>query len=91
MVIRDQLASSWEDLLLHLEFEPPSSAEYMIKNINRNCRGEVEEACREVLLKWLSGQPPCNSGPVTWRTLIKVIRKMDFCTLAQDLEEELLP
>ena len=90
VVIRDQLASHWEDLLIQLSFEPASSASSMIKNINRNCRGEVEEACREVLLKWLSGDPS-SSLPVTWRSLIEVIKTLDHCTLAVELEEELLP
>ena len=90
VVVRDQLASQWEDLLLQLEFEPASSTQHMIRNINRNCRGEVEEACREVLLKWLSGHPS-NCQPITWRTLIAVIKKMDHSTLACELEQELLP
>ncbi len=91
VVIRDVLASHWEDLLLQLEFQPPSSEEYMIKNIERNCRGEVEEACREVLLKWLSGDPRSNCTPVTWRTLIEVIKRLDHQNLAEELEQELLP
>ena len=90
LVIRDQLASQWEDLLLHLEFQPPSLPAAMIRNIERNSRGEVGEACREVLLKWLSGHPS-SCQPVTWRTLIAVIRKLDQCSLAEELEKELLP
>jgi hypothetical protein len=90
LIVKDQLASQWEDLLLHLEFQPQSSTEAMLRNIARNCRGEVEEACREVLLKWLSGHPS-NCQPVTWRTLIAVIKKLDHCVLAEDLEQELLP
>ena len=63
----------------------------MIRNIERNCRGNVEEACREVLLKWLSDDQPTNCTPVTWRTLIYVIKKMEYSELAEDLERELLP
>ena len=91
VVIRDVLASRWEDLLLQLDFQLPSSEEYLIKNIERNCRGDVEEACREVLLKWLSGDPPSNCTPVTWRTLIEVIKKLDHQSLAAELEQELMP
>ena len=86
--IRDQLACNWEDLLLLLEFEPASSAQNLMKTIERNSRGEVSDACREVLLKWISGQPS-NCQPVTWRTLISVIEKLDNAVLARDLEEEL--
>ena len=90
IVIRDQLASHWEDLCLVLEFQPPSLSSSMIENISRNCQYQVEECCREVLLKWLSGAT-CSSGPVTWRTLIKVIRKISFEDLADQLEHELKP
>ena len=89
MIIRDELASYWEDLLLLLQFES-SSAEVMIENIRRNCRDEVDQACREVLLMWISGHPS-KCTPVTWRTLIEVIKKLDCLTLANDLEQELLP
>lgn len=88
IVIRDQLASRWEDLCLMLEFEPSSLASAMIDNISKNCRYQVEECCREVLLKWLSGHP-CTSGPVTWRTLIRVIRTIDYDVLASELQQEL--
>ena len=91
VVVRDQLASHWEDLLLLLQFQPPSSAQDMIQHIGESCRGDVQEACREVLLKWLSGDPPSHCKPVTWRTLIGVIRKLDNRSLAGDLEKELLP
>lgn len=83
VVIRDQLASCWEDLLLKLEFEP-----YMIKNIRRNTES-VEDACKEVLSKWVS-EHPSTRRPVTWRTLIQVIECLDP-VLASDLKQELLP
>lgn len=70
-----------------LDFET-TSPHVMIENIRRNSRHEVQEACREVLLKWLSGQP-CSSGPVTWRTLIDIMRKIEYCSLADKLEQEL--
>ena len=91
VIIRDHLANCWEDLLLHLEFEGPESAQTMIEDISSHCRGEVEQACREVLLKWLSGSPPSKCTPVTWRTLIGVVKKLDCLTLADELEKELLP
>jgi len=60
----------------------------MIEIIRENCRYQVEDCCREVLVKWLSGSQ-CSSGPVTWRTLIAVMRKISFDTLADQLEQEL--
>ena len=90
IIIRDQLAGRWEDLCLSLQFEPSSSVASMIKSIERNCRYVVEDCCREVLLKWLSGQPH-SSKPVTWRTLIEVMKTLDYCLLAEELTQELLP
>ena len=88
IVIRDQLASHWEDLCVMLEFQPPSECGSMMEAIRRNCHYQVEDCCREVLLKWLSGSQ-CSSGSVTWRTLITVMRKISFDTLADQLEQEL--
>ncbi len=87
IVIRDQLASRWEDLYLEL-LQPSSLSSSIIDNISRNCRYQVEECCREVLLKWLAGNS--SSGePVTWRSFIGAIRKLSFDSLADELQTEL--
>ena len=85
--IRDYLAGNWEDLFLCLNFEPAEGNHSMIAIIKRNSFGKVEDACRDVLLKWLAGG---GRKPVTWTTFIEVLRDMGKSSLADKIKETLL-
>ena len=86
ILIRDQLARNWEDLFLCLNFEPAEENQSMISVIKRNNAGKVEDACRDVLLKWLAGG---GRKPVTWATFIEVLRDMGESSLADKTKEAL--
>ena len=58
----------------------------MISVIKRNNAGKVEDACRDVLLKWLAGG---GRKPVTWATFIEVLRDMGESSLADKTKEAL--
>ena len=46
----------------------------------------AENASQEILLKWLRGM---GKQPVTWNTLIEVLRDIDLKSLAKDIESSL--
>ncbi|MCG8622948.1 MAG: death domain-containing protein, partial [Proteobacteria bacterium] len=81
--IRDHLAGNWEDLFLCLNFEPAEENQSMIAVIKRNNAGRVEDACRDVLLKWLAGD---GRKPITWTTFVEVLKDMGESSLANKIE-----
>lgn len=82
--IRDRLSPNWEDLFLCLGFEPAEENHSTITAIRRNNVGKVEDACRDVLLKWLAGN---GRKPVTWATFIDALIDMGESTLADKIRE----
>ena len=86
--IRDSLAGYWEDLLMMFNFEPVSSTDALIRRIRKDTGYLGEEACREVLIKWLSGD---GKQPTTWETLINVIDDLGQGELASEIRSEILP
>lgn len=88
IVIRDRIMFDWEELYTQLNCGP--SAEETadrIEEIRRNSHHQDDEACREVLLIWLSGTG--NRKPVSWATFICLLRDIKQNELANELEEEL--
>ena len=84
--IRDHLAPNWEDLFLFLGFEPAEENDSMIAVIRRNNAGNVKDACREVLLKWLAGN---GRKPATWTTFINTLQDMQESNLAAKIKAAL--
>lgn len=84
--IRDHLAPHWEDLFLCMGFEPAEENDRMIEVVRRNNAGNVKDACRDVLLKWLAGN---GRKPVTWTTFIDVLQDMQESTLAAKIKAAL--
>ena len=82
-MIRDHLAPKWEDLFLCLSFEPAEENHSMIEIIRRNNTGNVKDACRDVLLKWLAGS---GRKPVTWATFIDVLQDMEESALGDKIK-----
>ena len=53
-----------------------------IQSIIHECRGNPEEISMKVLQEWIAGR---GKLPVSWDTLIKVLRDIDLGTLADDI------
>ena len=78
----ERVAGNWEKLAYALEFSSD-----VVKTIRRDCHYECEQACQEVLHRWISG---AARQPVSWWTLVESLRREnDFGKLADDLEEAL--
>ena len=54
-----------------------------IKTMARKHHYDAEEINTEIFQKWLSGR---GKQPVTWATLVKVLRDIELSTLAGDIE-----
>ena len=53
-----------------------------VRNIERDCR-EIERINTEILQKWATGR---GKKPVTWETLIEVLRDIELGALASEIE-----
>ncbi len=78
----------WEDLYLQLNpTAPAEETDAKVNEIRTSSRRQDEEACREVLLMWLSGAT--SRMPITWATMIELLRDIKQEELAKELETEL--
>ena len=53
-----------------------------VRNIERDYR-EIEQINTEILRKWTTGK---GKKPVSWKTLTEVLRDIELCTLASEIE-----
>ena len=60
--------------------------EATIQGFLGNSQGSTTEVCFEGLVYWQKGNA---DRPVTWETLLKVLRESELKGIADDLEEEL--
>ena len=65
---------------LHLLNDPNGTR---VKNIERDYR-EIERINTEILREWATGR---GKKPVTWETLTEVLRHIELCPLASEIEE----
>ena len=65
---------------LHLLNDPNG---YKVKNIEHDYR-EIERINTEILQEWVTGR---GKKPVTWETLTEVLRHIELCALASEIEE----
>ena len=54
-----------------------------VSNIEHKHRGDVEQINMEILQEWVSGR---GRQPVSWATLTEVLRDVELCELASDIE-----
>ena len=59
-----------------------------MNNIEKEKRGNVSDIVRHIFMLWRQGK---GRQPVTWATLIAVLRDIGLNTLAQNIEDNLLP
>ncbi len=57
-----------------------------LKAIVHECRENPKAINREIALQWLDGR---GKRPVSWNTLLEVLRDIDLETLASDIESAL--
>ena len=75
------VAARWEHLAHALHFESS-----VIEIIRRNSFHQTEDACRDVLWRWLEGQGETRQ-PVNWATLIESLLDAGFVIMADNLRE----
>ena len=78
----EEVAGYWEDLARALHFESS-----VIEHIG-DMFFQTEDACREVLRRWLEGQGETRQ-PVNWATLIDSLSEAGFVDVAEELQEAL--
>ena len=76
----EEVAGYWEDLARALHFESS-----VIEHIT-DMFYQTEDACREVLRRWL-GRQEGTRQPVNWATLIDSLTEAGFVDIAEDLQE----
>ena len=54
----------------------------IVDNIVRECREWAEDINKQILQKWLRGR---GKHPVTWATLVEVLRDIELSILAGDI------
>ena len=54
-----------------------------VQNIAETCRGNPEEMNLEILRLWINGE---GKDPVTWTTLVEILRDSELTTLAKDIQ-----
>lgn len=74
----EQVAGRWERVATRLCFEG-----HNIQRIKRDDNNSCTEACRTMFIEWLNGK---GRKPVTWETLIKVLKEAGFSEIASDIE-----
>ncbi len=57
-----------------------------LKAIVHECRENPKDINREILVQWLAGK---GKEPVSWKTLIEVLKDIDLKALASDIESAL--
>ena len=53
-----------------------------VKNLEHQQQRNAERINQEILQEWLTGS---GKNPVTWETLVEVIRDIELSTLADDI------
>jgi len=54
-----------------------------VRNMEHKHRGDAEQINTEILQEWVSGR---GKQPVSWETLTEVLRDVELCTLATEIE-----
>lgn len=58
-----------------------------LRNVIHKHKHDAEQINQEILEQWIDGK---GKQPVTWGTLVKVLRDVKLTTLASDIENALL-
>ena len=77
----EKVQADWADLAYALKFETSA-----VKAIRRDAH-DVNEACTDMLSRWLDGQG--ERGPRTWATLLKALTDMKQTELVKEIRRKL--
>ena len=76
--IIESTAADWETFAISLGFDMP-----VIQTIRRATHYQPEDACREMLARWLEGEG------ASWNNLLQALEAINEQTLASDLRDVL--
>ena len=79
MRVIEGVAAQWEHLALALQFDGS-----VIEIVRRDTFYQTEDACREMLQRWLEGYGGTRQ-PVNWGTLIDSLLDAGFVDIAENL------
>ena len=74
----EKVAAHWERLALALHFEG-----HVLEIVRRDHMSDSMAQCRAILYRWLNGEA---RSPVSWGTLVKSLKEIEFTLLAEGLE-----
>ena len=77
----EKVQADWADLAYALQFETST-----VKAIKKDA-DDVNEACIDMLSRWLNGQG--ERGPRTWATLLEALVDMEQTELAEEIRRKL--
>ena len=78
----DNIASEWKTLGIVLKFENA-----YLSAIEKSRHFQPNDCCLEMLGKWLEGNTREHGEPVTWRTLLLAICKVEAWCSSSKVEE----
>ena len=83
MKVIDRSAAHWEKVAKRLYFNVS-----MINSIRKNPNSETVEKCCAVFEKWLEGADGLRN-PLTWATVVTILKEADLGTLSEELDSVL--
>ena len=81
-----RVAAQWYLLGLSLGVEPA-----VLATVKADRPGDVKEACRDLLCRWLSQGPGTGKQPRVWLSVLTAIRKTVGEMIADEVEREAVP
>ena len=82
-LIVTQVAAKWQNLAIKLGVK-----DFLIDVISKNNRHDCEEACQDMLKRWLKEERHTGGEERTWSTLLTALGRADFGELERDLWSE---
>ena len=82
-LIVTQVAAKWQNLAIKLGVK-----DFLIDVISKNNRHDCEEACQDMLKRWLREERHTGGEERMWSTLLTALGRADFGELERDLRRE---
>ena len=82
-LIVTQVAAKWQNLAIKLGVK-----DFLIDVISKNNRHDCEEACQDMLKRWLREERHTGGEERTWSTLLTALDRADFGELEKSLRRE---
>ena len=82
-LIVTQVAAKWQNLAIKLGVK-----DFLIDVISKNNRHDCEEACQDMLKRWLREERHTGGEERTWSTLLTALGRADFGELERSLRRE---